>query len=76
MLSRPSLSKIIQSFFVLILTAQLACAEPPPVAATIGTDQVKQASIGSDSAPVPGLVSILALSVAAITMVRRNRVPH
>ncbi len=48
-------------------------AKPTPlVAASLGADPVQQATINTESVADPGVISILALSVAAITLVRRR----
>ncbi|MFT4549532.1 MAG: hypothetical protein ACI8XO_004176 [Verrucomicrobiales bacterium] len=43
-----------------------------PVTAAIGAEPIQQASLRADSLAAPSVVSVLALSVAAITMVRRR----
>ena len=60
---------------VAMITFSLTAASADPVAVVINPEQVQQAAIGSKSVTPPGLVPILALSVAAITLVRR-RVRH
>jgi len=76
MRSMPSPKKVFNISavgFALVFCASMSMAEP--VAATLGSDRVQQAGISTESITPPALVSILGLSVAAITLVRR-RVRH
>jgi hypothetical protein len=51
----------------------LSTAFAEPVATAIQAEQFQQAGIGVESIKQPGLITILALSIAASILVRRRR---
>jgi hypothetical protein len=66
--SRLNLLKTFAACGFFSVLVSIASADPiaPPVSS--GEDEVQQAGMGTD----PGIVPILALSVAAITLIRRR----
>ena len=74
----PLSLRVFNFFAALALATQLSMAETAPVVtASLSTEPItKAAAIGSDHRAAPGFVSILALSVATITLVRRRRLVH
>ena len=74
LLHRPN--KLLKTFIIVLGLASLhGTASAESVATLTEAAPVIQAGIGAEPVGSPGMVPILALSVAAITMVRR-RVRH